>query len=446
MKNIISKIVSLLFMFSAVAHAGDFNLNALSSKDLLSLAEAAPAGVPVPVLFAADAAADKSASLKEWTVMVYINGKNNLSEYGKKDLNEMETVGSTSKMNIVVELGRELSSATERYLVTKDKAPTRIGSEVLEYVYKSDMGDWKHLVNFAQWSKKKFPAKRYMLVIWNHGDGWKTTKGISYDDQTGNHISTPELGQAMKEIGKVDILAMDACLMQMAEVAYEVKDYADVIVASEETEPGDGYPYDTILNKMSRMTSRPTEDIAKNIVTQYGKYYSSNKKATQSALKTDKLRDLAFLLNDWAVTAMGLEDKKPLAEAVKAAESYAISEYKDLGHFLGLAAEKTGDPVLAEKGEKIRRLIAGELVIANSSLRANSNGISIYVTTKGTGEKYAQLAWAGTQWDEFLNSIKGIVQEPVLPQTGCVVPDAGAPLQELMDYLDCTENYLSTLN
>ncbi len=443
-KTFLKFLIPLLLLFSSFVSAQNFNLNSINSKDLGNLMKDSNFDFPIyaPPAIPSN---EPAPTMKEWTVMVYINGKNNLSEFGKKDLNEMEMVGSTSKMNIVVELGRELSDITERYYVTKDKIPNRLSSEIIEYVYRTDIGDWKHLVDFASWSKKKYPAKRYMLVIWNHGDGWATSKGISYDDQTDNHISTPELGLAMKRIGKVDILAMDACLMQMAEVAFEVKDYADIIVASQETEPGNGYPYDKILKKMSRMTKKSTEEIAKNIVTEYGKFYASNKKTTLSALKTSKLNDLSSLLNDWAGAAMQLEDKKPLIDAIKTTEKYAIDEYKDLGHFLTLVGEKTQDSALIEKGEKINKFISEELIIANSSSRANSNGLAIYITTKGTHEKYADLAWSVNQWDEFLNSIKGLIPEVIAPYTGCVNPGAGATLQDLMDYLDCMENYLDNL-
>jgi len=183
------------------------------------------------------------ASIKEpaeWTIMVYINGKNNLEEFALKDINEMEMVGSTDKINIVVELGRmdgyDASDGdwkgVRRYLVKKDSDSSKINSLLVEDLGMKDMGDYNSLISFGKWAKEKFPAKRYMLVVWNHGSGWTKggkpiiTKGISYDEQSGNHINTPQLGLALKEIGKVDVYGSDACLMQMAEVDYEIKDYA----------------------------------------------------------------------------------------------------------------------------------------------------------------------------------------------------------------------------
>ena len=53
----------------------------------------------------------------------------------------------------------------------------------------------------------------------------------------------PRLSYALSQIKdvlgqKIDLVGMDACLMAMVEVAYEIKDYVNILVASQETEPG----------------------------------------------------------------------------------------------------------------------------------------------------------------------------------------------------------------
>jgi clostripain len=212
--------------------------------------------------------------------MVFLNAKNDLERFGISDMNEMETVGSNDNLNIVVQMGRIKGydssngdwTGVRRYYVTKDTDRSIINSQLIENMGEVDMGSYKTLIDFAKWAKKTYPAKKYALVIWNHGSGWEkgfkssVTKGISYDEQSGNHINTPQLGMAMKEIGKVDILDFDACLMQMAEVAYEIKDYVTYIVASEETEPGDGDSYDGFLSKLTANPTMGPLDLAKAIV------------------------------------------------------------------------------------------------------------------------------------------------------------------------------------
>ena len=49
---------------------------------------------------------DAPAQMKEWTVMVYVNGKNDLEVAGLYNINKMELAGSNDFLNIVTEIGR----------------------------------------------------------------------------------------------------------------------------------------------------------------------------------------------------------------------------------------------------------------------------------------------------------------------------------------------------
>ena len=66
-----------------------------------------------------------------------------------------------------------------------------------------------------------------------------------YDDRSGDCLDNRELkrvlGTAHQLLGrKVDLVGMDACLMTMIEVAYQIRDHAKILVGSEEVEPGTG--------------------------------------------------------------------------------------------------------------------------------------------------------------------------------------------------------------
>ena len=155
------------------------------------------------------------------------------------------------------------------------------------------MGDWEYLVGFTKWSMEKFPAENYMLIVWNHGSGWnkdnmfESSKGLSYDDVTHNNMTTPQIRLALEKIGKISIFSMDACLMQMAEVAYEVKDYADYVIASEETEPADGYTYDTFLGPLVNNPNMDGAALSKATVDSYIEFYANKgRSGTQSSIKT----------------------------------------------------------------------------------------------------------------------------------------------------------------
>jgi len=251
-----------------------------------------------PVFSAAipEAPAPEQRALAEWTIMVYMNAKNNLEASAIKDINEMETVGSTDKVNILVEAGRidgyDTSNgdwkSTRRYRIARDADAAKIGSPVLADLGKTDMGDYRNIAAFGKWAKANYPAKRYMFIVWNHGTGWIRTnsRGISYDEETGNHVNTPQLGSAMREIGGVDLYASDACLMQMVEVAYEMRGSAALIAGSVETEPMDGFNYAALLSPLAAVPSMSPEQLGRILVDSFiAQYVSPSRGATYSFIK-----------------------------------------------------------------------------------------------------------------------------------------------------------------
>ena len=139
----------------------------------------------VTCMLAGHGVSAEDGAQKEWTVMVYMNAKNNLEPFALSNFHSMATVGSTSKVSVVAQLGRPSSfrytnedgnwAGVYRFLVNKDSKPRpeQAKVDVAASGDSTDMGSPLALRQFIQWSKKAYPAKRYMLVIWNHGQGWR---------------------------------------------------------------------------------------------------------------------------------------------------------------------------------------------------------------------------------------------------------------------------------
>ncbi|MEM4368397.1 MAG: clostripain-related cysteine peptidase, partial [Candidatus Anstonellales archaeon] len=364
-----------------------------------------------------------SVNVKEWTIMVFLNAKNNLESYGLKDVNEMEMVGSSDKVNIVVEFGRIKGYSTDdgdwtgcrRYYITKDNDTKKINSPIIEERAKCDMGSWEYLVDFAKWSMTKYPAKKYVLIVWNHGSGWDKgsdisqlliDKGISYDDETRNHITTPQLRMAMEKIGKVDIFAMDACLMQMVEVGYEIKDYASYIVASEETEPADGYTYNTWLEPLIKEPTMDAKKLSVAMVNSYTDHYQSiGQGATHSSLALTKMEKLKNVVDAFIDAVIGSNDIANAKNARTNAQKFYYSSNKDLYHFVKLMVDATQVPEVKAKGSQLLNFMKDELIIHNrayGSRYANAYGIAVWVPTYYS-TSYDELIWAkDSKWDEFI--------------------------------------------
>ena len=106
-----------------------------------------------------------------WTIMVYMAGDNNLSEAGDADLFEMRRVGSTDRVQVVVEFDNAGSAGTRRIHVTEDGV-----GETVETLGETDSGSPAVLSNFISWAARNYPADRYALILWNHGNGWEPTE------------------------------------------------------------------------------------------------------------------------------------------------------------------------------------------------------------------------------------------------------------------------------
>jgi len=115
----------------------------------------------------------------KWTVMVYMNADNDLERFGVRDFLEMSKVGSTQDVNILVQMDRtpgyteEYGNWTQtlRFKVEKNMTPTK--EESLSDIGEANMGEPSVLKNFIDWGKQNYPAENYILVIWDHGDGWR---------------------------------------------------------------------------------------------------------------------------------------------------------------------------------------------------------------------------------------------------------------------------------
>ena len=155
------------------------------------------------------------SKVKEWTVMVYMNGKSDLEENDFENINNMETAGSSKEVNVVAEYARTRGqkndftgdgdwTGSRRYYIQKDIDSKKINSPVLAQFARPDMGDWRHLAAFIRWAKTNFPARRYMLVLRHHGGGWidprPSPKAMSYDDEMGTFIATVDMGNIPRGI------------------------------------------------------------------------------------------------------------------------------------------------------------------------------------------------------------------------------------------------------
>jgi RNase P subunit RPR2 len=365
-----------------------------------------------------------------WTFLVYINAANNLQEFGPLNVNQMEKIGSTADVNIVVQWKQAVCSdcgspewtGTRRYFVTRDNNTSQVNSTLVEDMGQNiDMGDWHELRNFIVWGQQHYPADRTSVVIWNHGAGWRPTRAemdrkltpfprsVSIDDHTRNEIQIWQLPQALDVSPKPDMVVFDASLMQMLEVAYEIKDSTPVVVGSEESPPGEGYVYDTFLNDLVQTPTMTATQFGTKIVTRTLEAYGPNGNNTQSAINTSQLANLAAKADAFAQSLI-LNIPNSGAATVTArnnADSYAYPENKDFWHYAELVKSNASANDLKQAATNVQTAIqAAVFAEGHGTLHRNSHGVAIYVPSPGGFlASYSNLAFArNTSWDQWLQT------------------------------------------
>jgi tetratricopeptide (TPR) repeat protein len=284
-------------------------------------------------------------STKKWTVMVYMAGDNNLSSYVAYDLGEMSDVGSTQNVNILA-LADTSGDSAKLYYVEKNNV------EELQDFGELNMAEAQNLVDFVSWVVDVYPAERYLLILWDHGLGFKQYLDLKRDlcvdeDPVYSWMDIPTLGQALAEIknilGKpIDVLGFDACLMNMLEVAYEVRNYALFMVGSENYELGNGWPYDLFLDQLVKNPSATPSEVAQYIVQNYPNeedyydpvkhqwlYYRDRNDVTLAAINLSKIEDVKNALDSMAQKLVNLmqddPEVAPIVATVKLGYAYAIA-------------------------------------------------------------------------------------------------------------------------
>ncbi|RPH94377.1 hypothetical protein EHM69_07535 [candidate division KSB1 bacterium] len=193
-----------------------------------------------------DGGDDNNSGTAQWTIMMYGAGNNNLdvsnnnTSFIIQDAQDMEKVGSQAGMNIVAMVASMRTGGQAKvYHIEQHTAelPDSLSSPWIDKGSK-DMSDPATLREFINYCKANYPAQKYLLVVDDHGAGWP---GSCSDEMNGGGgmLTMPELKSAIaqSDLQHVDIVTFHACLMAMAEVAYELRSVASYMTACQFTMP-----------------------------------------------------------------------------------------------------------------------------------------------------------------------------------------------------------------
>jgi hypothetical protein len=242
------------------------------------------------------------------------------------------------------------------------------------------------------------------------------SRAIAFDDQAQDFLDNAELKRVLTRIKgklkhKLDVLGMDACLMSMVEVAYQVRDTADYTVGSEESEPGNGWPYDRILKALAAKPGMTSEDLSKTVVAEYLASYGPGENVTQSATRLAGLRTLAGAVDGLgkalksALTGNTLRNALMTARAQVQEYTRPYDDYCDLLDLCVLLEKDVTDDAVRTACVGVKQAAQSAIVASGHKGAAvdKSQGISIYFPKRKLSPLYKTLDFTkATAWDEFL--------------------------------------------
>ena len=347
--------------------------------------------------------------------MVYMAADNSLSALADSDLVEMKAIGSNDNLAIFIQVDRPGVGAN-RYYVGKD---TLYNLGDLGMI---DMCDWRTLSDFIESGITYFPAKRYFLILWDHGTGWtlapRRTFGSDWSSGTEMSIANGDLKKAFKSAYDatrkiIHIIGFDACNMQQIEIANEIKDYAKLMIASQMVWPINGYPYEDIFYIFKTNPGINEIELGKKIVDICKSYYS-NQASAISLIDLENIDNLKKSLKKNIDNIMqnqptqNFKDLRSQVQTVSLIDPVPAPEddYVDLGDFLRLLNDHLSTKDTKELMDSYNKTV----------LRSESWGTGLsrlagittwfpdrYIEFKNLVNHYLQLDYAQSNWQGFLN-------------------------------------------
>lgn len=204
----------------------------------------------------------------EVTLLVYMMGTNLESDHNSAsgNIKEMQSIAPHPGINLILTTG---AAKKDGWRTVQRKRVSGQNIELLKDLGEIDMGSEATLQDFVTWGMQTYPAKRTILVLWDHGGG--PNYGVGADPFTGNSLSLDKIRSAVagatQAAGqKLAIIGFDTCLMGCVEVAQALAPYADYLVASEELEPGSGQDWAALMKHLTTKPTDTTESFGRTMV------------------------------------------------------------------------------------------------------------------------------------------------------------------------------------
>lgn len=270
------------------------------------------------------------APSKDRTIMIYMTGSD-LEDTGlaTEDLSDIVPEQTDIENVNVILIAGGARNWKNSYVTASETSIFELTAtgfnKVKTYQPVRNMGDAALLSDFLNYSYKNYKAKKYDLVLWDHGSG---IYGTNHDMLSGDYLTISEFKQALNNSpfnknNKLEYVNLIACLEGNLEYAIILSEYADYMVASQEVSLAS-----PDLNKLDSLTQIATSDNAFNISKKFIDHYVEGLNAIEEYYNS---------FNEYSLSSADRETLRQSKKSIKS-QTYSIldlSKISELKNAIG---------------------------------------------------------------------------------------------------------------
>lgn len=320
-----------------------------------------------------------SEQTANWAILVYISADRVLTNFAVESLKQLKR-SANKKTIALAQVHSSNQVQAQRYVFDGSSDPTSSIEEDLEPLIEPPLSpggiaDPANLTKFLEWAGK-YPAKHRCLFLWGHG-----YELLLNEDDTGaekrfgrNYLTPKALREALKNAkrnfpeSQLDIIGIDACSMSLVELASELADFGDFLIASQEDVPDQSFPYEELLQKLEVYAPDDVEGISAALPKLYRQAYqdyvvsddtgTSEITLTSIRLKnTKKIQELLAKLSTALLSSVFEPSHEAILSARQIAQDFALGLFVDLRDFCSQLSQKLPDSELKSACDAVRDAI-----------------------------------------------------------------------------------------
>ncbi len=411
-KKVLSLVMAAAMVFSLTACDDEYEEDPVVNDDVeTSSEESSVADVPDDGAGTQDVAAGEGS----WAIYWYLCGSDLESGGGfaSGDLGELMEVQLPENVNVVIETGG--SSEWQNDVIDASKLQRWVynseGLMLVDEQPSASMGEAQTLADFLSFAKTNYPAEKTAVVFWNHGGG--SVSGASFDELYDfDSLTLDEMYAAFSSVWEpsaenqpLELVGFDTCLMATVDVANTFSDLAHYLVASEETEPANGWYYSQWVGALAQDTSMDGAELGKVICDAY--YAGCEEVGTQdnttlSLTDLSKVGPLLEAYESFGAEALAAACTDPaffsqFGRVAAQSENYGgntkeqgYTNMVDLGH---MARQSAG--MLSSSQSVLDALNDCVLYQVGGQYRTEATGLSCYYSYNGDVDEFNSYAGLG---------------------------------------------------